>query len=201
MTELTRRMFTTASLAAASALALRPGAALALNEASAEKLIDSVVADINRVISSGKSESAMFKEFGRIFAKYADTSYIAAYAMGVDGRRASPAQKKAFSAAFQDYISRKYGKRFREFIGGRLEVKGVRKVKNWYEVSTTAYLRGEAPFEVTFHVSDRTGSDKFFNMYIEGVNLLLTERTEIGAMLDRRGGNIDQMIADLRSAG
>ena len=96
--------------------------------------------------------------------------------------------------------SRKYGSRFREFIGGRLEVDGVQQVKNWYEVHTTAYLRGESPFQVTFHVSDRTGRDLFFNMYIEGVNLLLTERTEIGSMIDRNGGDIDAMIADLRRA-
>ena len=37
-------------------------------------------------------------------------------------------------------------------------------------------------------------------MFIEGINLLLTERTEIGAMIDRRGGNLDKMIADLRTA-
>nr|WP_146346414.1 ABC transporter substrate-binding protein [Phaeobacter marinintestinus] len=194
---LTRRLFST-GLCGVVAAAAAPTPLLALTEASAEKLIDALVADINKVIASGKSESGMYKEFERIFARYSDTSYIAAYAMGVDARRASSAQKKAFSKAFQGYISRKYGKRFREFIGGKLEVTGVRKVKSWYEVSTLAYLRGQAPFEVTFHVSDRTGKDLFFNMYIEGVNLLLTERTEIGAMLDRRKGNIDQMIADLK---
>ncbi len=135
------------------------------------------------------------------FAKYADLSYIAAYAMGVDARRASNAQKKAFTDAFTGYISRKYGKRFREFIGGRLEVQGVKQVKSFYEVQTIAHLRGEAPFEMSFHVSDRTGKDLFFNMYIEGINMLLTEREEIGAMLDRRKGNIDTMIADLHRAG
>jgi phospholipid transport system substrate-binding protein len=31
--------------------------------------------------------------------------------------------------------------------------------------------------------------------------MLLTEREEIGAMLDKRKGNIDQMISDLRKAG
>ena len=118
--------------------------------------------------------------------------------MGVDGRRATSAQKRAFSAAFQAYLARKYGKRFREFLGGRLEVQKVEPVKSWYEVSTIAYLRNESSFEVTFHVSDRAGKNLFFNMFIEGVNLLLTERTEIGALIDRNGGNIDAMIADLR---
>ncbi|KIC51783.1 ABC transporter substrate-binding protein [Tateyamaria sp. ANG-S1] len=175
--------------------------AFALNEAGAKQLINSLVGDINNVIGSGKGESAMFRDFERIFARYSDTSYISAYAMGVDGRRASNAQKRAFSNAFQGYIARKYGRRFREFIGGRLEVKGVRQVKNWFEVETTAFLRGESPFAVTFHVSNRSGRDLFFNMFIEGVNLLLTERTEIGALIDRNGGNIDAMIADLKNLG
>ncbi len=190
-----RRTFLT-GLSASAAVA--PGALWALNENGATKLINSLVKDINKVIASGKAETAMFREFERIFKRYSDTSYIAAYALGVDARRASSAQKKAFSKAFQVYISRKYGKRFREFIGGSLEVKSVKQVKKWYEVSTIARLQGQSPFEVTFLVSDRSGKDLFFNMYIEGVNLLLTERTEIGAILDRSKGDIDAMIAELQ---
>ncbi len=193
-----RRHFIATAAAAATLPALP---AHALNEDRASKLVNSLVSDINGVIASGRGESAMLREFERIFARYSDTSYISAYAMGVDGRRASSAQKRAFSKAFQGYIARKYGKRFREFIGGRLEVKGVKSVKNWYEVSTTAFLRGEAPFNVTFHVSDRSGKDLFFNMFIEGINLLLTERAEVGALLDRNKGDIDAMIADLSRAG
>ena len=170
----------------------------AMTQGGAYKLVNSLVNDINGVIASGKSETTMYQEFERIFARYSDTSYISAYAMGVDGRRATSTQKRAFSNAFHTYIARKYGKRFQEFIGGRLEVKKVQRVKTWYEVSTIAYLRNESPFEVTFQVSDRAGKNLFFNMFIEGVNLLLTERTEIGALIDRNGGNIDAMISDLR---
>ncbi len=182
-----------------SVATLVPSISFALNEAQAKGLITSVIDEINAVISSGKSESAMIRDFERIFARYSDTAYISAYAMGVDARRASAAQKRAFSDAFQAYIAQKYGRRFREFIGGRLEVKGVRKVKRWYEVDTTAFLQGQAPFNVTFHVSDRSGRNLFFNMFIEGVNLLLTERTEIGALLDQNRGDIDAMIGDLRT--
>ncbi|MEP4039153.1 ABC transporter substrate-binding protein [Pseudophaeobacter sp.] len=191
-----RRSFLTGLSASA---ALVPAAPLwALNEAGASKLINSLVTDINKVIASGKAENAMFREFERIFKRYSDTSYIAAYALGVDARRASASQKRNFSKAFQAYISRKYGKRFREFIGGSLEVKSVKRVKKWYEVTTLAHLQGQAPFIVTFLVSDRSGKDLFFNMYIEGVNLLLTERTEIGAILDGQRGDIDAMIAELK---
>ena len=57
---LNRRMFT-AGLGA-TALMLPNGAA-ALNSASAERLIDRLVGDINAVIASGKSENAMYREF------------------------------------------------------------------------------------------------------------------------------------------
>lgn len=188
-------------LSLGAGLALTPAAGWALDNAGASRLIDTLVGDINNVIEAGKGEKAMFREFERIFASYSDTSYIAAYAMGVEARRASNGQKKAFSKAFQGYISRKYGRRFREFIGGRLEVTGVKKVKKWYEVDTVAYLQGQSPFKVTFLVSDRSGQDRFFNMYIEGVNLLLTERTEIGAIIDRNRGDIDKTIAELKKLG
>jgi phospholipid transport system substrate-binding protein len=64
-----------------------------------------------------------------------------------------------------------------------------------------AYLRGESPFEVNFLVSDRSGKDLFFDMIIEGISLRLSERTEIGAMLDRRNGDINALIEDLNKAG
>lgn len=184
----------------ATLAASMPAPAIALTQGNAERLVNALVSDINKVIASGKSETAMYRDFQRIFARYSDTSYISAYAMGADGRRATSRQKSSFSKAFQSYIARKYGSRFREFIGGRLEVQSARKVKNWYEVKTIAYLRGSSPFDVTFLVSDRTGKDLFFNMYIEGINMLSTERTEVGSMLDKRRGNIDQMIADLSKA-
>jgi phospholipid transport system substrate-binding protein len=159
------------------------------------------VAEINRVIAGGGSLPVMISSFEKIFARYADVAIIAQSTLGADARRVSPAQMSAFVEAFRGYIARKYGKRFQEFVGGRIEVTGVRQVKTWHEVISTAHLRGESPFEVKFLVSDRSGKDLFFDMVIEGISMRLTEKTEIGAMLDRNRGNIDGLIGDLRKAG
>lgn len=195
-----RRSVIAGGIAALGALLL-PAQAFALTTAEAGELIDRLVREINQVINSGKTERQMYVEFERIFAKYADVRIIARSALGVAARSASRAQLDAFTAAFRGYMARKYGKRFREFIGGRLEVIGTRPVKSFYEVRTTAYLKGSEPFEVVFLVSDKSGRNLFFNMFIEGVNMLATERTEIGAMLDKRRGNIDLLIEDLKKAG
>lgn len=198
MTTFSRRSFILGSVAFAG---LSASPALAMTENQAIALVDDVVADINRVISSGKSDAAILKDFEALFARYADVNIMAQYALGADGRSASTSQKRAFADAFKGYISRKYGRRFRDFIGGRVEVISARPIRAGYEIKTTVFLRGQSPYEVAFHVSDRSGKEKFFNMYVEGVNLLLTERTEIGSMLDARGGDLNKLIKDLKTTG
>lgn len=197
-TYLSRRAFIGGATAGAAVVAAAP--VFAISDSVARGLVERMVADINGVIASGASESAMLSQFETIFRRYADTSYVAAYAMGADARRASAAQKRAFSDAFNAYIARKYGRRFREFINGEVRIEGVQQRGDFVEVEATAYLSGRAPMEVLFRVWDRSGEAQFFNIYIEGVNMLLSERTEVGAILDRRGGDIDAMIATLRQA-
>lgn len=188
-------------LAAVAATALVPMHALALTSSQAEVLVGKVVNDINAVIKSGKGLPSMIKDFERIFLRYGDVQIIARSALGADARRLTKSQEKAYVSAFTGYISRKYGKRFNEFVGGRVEVDSTRKVKSFYEVRGTAYLKGESPFELNFLVSDKSGKNLFFDMVIEGISLRLTEKSEIGAMLDKRKGNLDALIADLEKAG
>ena len=194
-----RRAFLGSALSGLAVAAASP--ALALTDAKAKALVDALVGEINRVIAKGGSLPGMIRDFEMIFTRYADVNIIAQSTLGPDVRRASPAQLRAYTEAFRGYIARKYGKRFQEFVGGKIEVNSVRQVKTWREVISTAYLRGEAPFEVKFLVSDRSGKDLFFDMVIEGISMRLSERTEIGAMLDQRRGDIDALIADLKRAG
>ena len=195
-----RRSFMLSALAGAGAL-LAPLPAQALTEARARALVDEVVGDINDAIDSSGSQAAMIREFERIFERYADVRIIAQSTLGPVARRVSNAQMRAYTDAFRGYVARKYGKRFDEFRGGRVEVNSVREVKSWHEVISTAYIPGQSPFEVRFLVSDRSGQDKFFDMFVEGISLRLSEREEIGAMLDKRNGNVDALIRDLRNAG
>jgi phospholipid transport system substrate-binding protein len=196
---LTRRIFG-AALAGGAAMALVPGAALALDINTARALIDKAIADVNKVINSGKAEAAMYKDFEKIFANYADVPVIARSALGVAAKSASAAQMSAFTKAYQGYIGRKYGRRFREFIGGKIEVTDARPVKSYFEVISVAYLQGESPFDLRWHVSNKSGRDLFFNIIIEGVNMLASERQEVGSMLDARGGDLNGLIEALKTA-
>jgi phospholipid transport system substrate-binding protein len=186
-------------LAAIGAASVFPMRAFAFSPAQAEAQITKVVADITSIINSGKPVSSMIGSFERLFATYADVPRVAQLVLGADNRRATPAERTAFAKSFQGYMARKYGKRFREFIGGKITVNKTRTVKTYYEVVTTAQTAQWAPYEVIFVVANTNG--RFIDIVIEGISLIKAERTEIGAMLDRRGGNISQMIEDLQKAG
>ena len=168
---MSRRRFAAGFALGSVALAL-PLPALALNVDEARGLIDKVVKDINGIIDSGKSEQAMYAAFEGVFVKYADVNAIARSALGPAGKKATAAQMTAFTKAFQGYISRKYGSRFREFIGGTIEVVDAKPLKSYYEVISVAHLKGQAPFDLRWHVGDKSVKLQFFNIIIEGFNML-----------------------------
>lgn len=186
-------------LASVCALALMPRSAFALTTEQASALVDQVVTDINRVIASGKSGNSLYRDFEAIFARYADTAVIARSVLGADWRSINDAQRRSFTAAFQGYMARKYGRQFREFQGSRIEVSGATTVNRYVEVSARAIRSGRSSVDITFLIADRGGRSRFFDLRIEGISLARTERDEIGAMLDARRGNIDQLIVDLQT--
>lgn len=184
---------------ALSGAALLAGPGLALSTSAAESLVVQLSSDITKAINSGKSDAAMIKNFESIFARYADVPTIARFSLGAAARTASPAEISAYTAAFTGYISRKYGRRFREFEGGSIEVTGSRTDKNLVLVAAVAKMKGKSPIAVEFQVSDRSGRDAFINVVIEGINMLTTERTEIAAMLDAVGRSVPKLTEKLKT--
>ena len=177
------------------------GPAFALDKATATQLVDRLVAEINRAINFGGSEAKLITAFENIFAQYADVNIIARSALGPAARSASSSELSAFILAFRGYIARKYGKRFQEFIGSEIVVKGTKNRGKFFEVEALVRLKGTTAFEVSFRVSDRSGENLFFDIIIEGISLLSSERVEIGALLDARNGNIARLTRDLVNQG
>lgn len=195
-----RRRFLTL-IGGAAALSLVPVRGWSLDADQARALIDTALGEVYRVINSGQPPAQMYRDFESIFVRHADVAVIARSALGPAARQADAASLAAYTQALQGYIGRKYGKRFREFVGSKIEVTGAHPLKSFYAVTSTAYLNGRAPMEVEWHVSNKSGQDRFFNIIIEGVNMLASERAEIAAMLTARRGDLAGLTADLEGAG
>lgn len=175
-----------------------PTFALGLTEDSAVQFIKGVMADVHRIINSGKSEAGMLDDFEIFFTGSAEVPLIAKTALGAPGRAASSRQLSAYIRAFQGYISRKYGKQFRDFAGAELKVVSSRDLgAKGVLVTSKVDLPVRPDYDMDWWVIEINGRPKMFDLIIEGISLISTERTEIGALLESFGGDIDKMTAKL----
>lgn len=190
-----------AVLAGASSLALSatlPTFAFGLTEKAAVSFINIVMADVFTIINSGKPETAMLVDFEVFFRESAEVSLIAKTALGAPGRAASSSQLSAYIQAFQGYISRKYGRQFRDFAGAELTVLSSRDLGAKGVLVTSKVDRpNQSNFDLGWWVIEVNGRPKMFDLIIEGISLISTERTEIGALLESFRGDIDKLTAKL----
>jgi len=164
----------------------------------AEQLIQALIGDVMRIVNSGKSSARVLKDFEEIFTSYADVPRISQSILGPPWRSASNAEKQAFMKSLRAYLARKYGKRFDEAKGTKIDIvssqdfgrKGV-LVKTM--ISTDVW----EPYPVEWQVIEAGSQPKFFNLIVEGVKLLSTEKSQIRALYDRNGGSIAKLNAAL----
>jgi phospholipid transport system substrate-binding protein len=173
----------------------------------AQGLIANVVRDLTGIVNSGRSVAGMIGDFEGVLQRYGDMNVMARSALGAPARTASESDIAAFTTAFRGYLARKYGGLlFTDYNSGNVEVTNTRPVQSFFVVESRATLRrrnggSQEVLRVDWHVSDRSGRDLFFNMVIEGINLLTNERQEIGALLDQRRGDIARLTRDLATMG
>lgn len=196
-----RRTFLATAVAGAVVGSLA-GPVRALSVDTATNLVQRIVDETLQIVDSNVSSAQAYKSFEQILARYGDIPVIARSVLGQPWRTASPAQQKAFIDAFQGYIARKYGAEFREYRGSSMKINSAKDMGNkGVLVNTIVKIPGEAPFAVDWQVSDRSGQAKMINLYIEGISMLSTERSEVRAILESNRNDIDGLIQDLRKRG
>jgi len=172
-----------------------PSFALTANDASS--LVEDALADVQSAIDSGKTGNALYRDFQKIFDKYADVPLVAAGSLGVTWRSATDSQKRRYVDAFSNYLAEKYGKRFDEFSGSTFAISKTAETKRGYAVITDVKLPSGGDLELEWQIRETKSGFRIFDIAIEGISMLITERGEIGAMLDARGGDLDKLIADI----
>ncbi|MEO0357811.1 MAG: ABC transporter substrate-binding protein [Pseudomonadota bacterium] len=195
---ISRRQFL---MSAALAAAIPAAPVFALTTSQASNLVAQVAGQITAIMNGGGSRSRAIGQFEQVFNRYADVSTISRSVLGPVARSTSRSELNAFAGALTGYLARKYGRNFFDLGGGTLRVQGSRDRGRFVEVSASATVQGRSNYDVTFRVWDKSGSPKFIDMLVEGVSLVTTERSEIGALLDQRGGSVSRLTRDLANLG
>lgn len=188
-----------------SAGALLLAAALparAAGAAEARAFVEATIAELFAIARSGQGVPAQRAAFRELVARRVAITQVARSVLGQAWRAATPAQQAAYLEAFQDYVARKYGSRFEEFTQVRMEVLAAKDLgERGVVVDSRATLANGETAQVEWGVSARSGQLLISNIVVEGVSLVTSEREMIAGMLDRAGGNLDRLIAELRALG
>lgn len=193
----TRRIFL---LAGTSAIALAAApAAHALTTDQAKQLIKVTVDRVRRLLNSPVGSAGRAPALKKIMEAQANMALIGRYCAGRAWREMSGSQRGKYQNAFSHYVSVIYARRFDEF-GDKPKIKIGRALdagRKGMLIQSPMVLGDGRRVMVEWLVSDRGGKVEIIDLLIEGISMAATQREEIGAMIDRRGGNIDKLIADL----
>ncbi len=196
---LVRRGFL-AGIAGAVLMTSGPAFGLSVDEAKAhvQKTIDDILVLLKQP-GSGESRAPQLQQ---IMENRANVALWAKFSAGRAWREMSDSQQNEYVRAFSQYIALTYARRFDEYAGDPKVTIGntVDAGKKGIIVSSPIRMGTNEPVAVDWRVSDRGGRVEVVDLIIEGISLAATQREEISAMLDKRGGDINVLIADLRTS-
>ena len=182
---------------------LAPSLSHALSKDEAAAHVQRTISEILTLVDGPGDGASKASRLLAIMERSAAMPQIARFAAGIAWRGMNDDQQTRFVAAFGKFISEIYAGRFQEYSGGGQTGKQftmgrvIDAGRKGMLVKTLIIRTGKAPVVVEWLVTDRPGRVVITDFVIEGVSMLITEREEIGSMLEARGGDVDKLIADL----
>ncbi len=150
----------------------------------------------DKALSKDKKQATLEK----IFKGNLDFEWVAKFVMGRFWKQATDVQKKRYLAAYTEFLTKNYTARFSDYTSGSFNVTGERPLESGESVVSMEIVssnQGEPPILIDYKVRKSGGSFKVFDIIVEGVSLLTTQRSEFGSVLNKSG--IDGLIAQLEA--
>jgi len=163
----------------------------------AESFISSIGQNVLK-IASDKSTNAAQKEqkLSSMFKKSIDFNWIGDFVLGKHKRSASTEQIARYKKAYQGFVINSYGSRFKDYSGETFDIiSSSSEGGNKYLVKSEIIRPAESNVLVDYKVK-QSGSDfKVYDIAVEGVSLITTQRSEFNSVITRKG--LDALIAAL----
>lgn len=174
-------------------------AAFAATTQQASDYITQVSSQTVSILKSGSNKTQKQAALSQIFATNVDFPWVARFVMGRYWRDANDAQKSEYVQQYQRFLVRHYSMLFSEYDGGSFTITGARDEGD-DEFSIGMHVRAGAesaePVIIDYKVRMVDGTFKIFDVVIEGVSMLTTQRSEFSSVI--AANNIDYLIQMLK---
>jgi phospholipid transport system substrate-binding protein len=143
--------------------------------------------------------SQRIARFQELFREDFDVPGIARFVLGRYWKTATPEQQEEFVKLFEDYIAIVYSNQLAAYMGETLKVTGSRtNAEGAVVASEIIRPSGAPPVKVDWHLTDRNGSYKISDVTVDGISMAVTQRSEFASVIQRSGGQVGGLIAQLR---
>jgi len=137
--------------------------------------------------------------FRQLFQADFDGPGIARFVLGREWRTASEKEQQEYMKLFEDYVILVYGTRLSHFNGETFKVRGSRTDESGTVVSTDIISpSGEPPIKVDWRLVADRGAFKINDVIIEGISMMVTQRSEFASIIQRHGGKVGGLLALMR---
>ena len=120
---------------------------------------------------------------------------IGRLALGRHWKGADPADQAAYAALFERYVLATYARLVDFYTDQHLEVADATPVKGGVMVSSQ--LVGTRTAAIDWRLVEDGQDWVVVDVVVEGVSMLLTQRTEFASIIERNGGSIRPLLAHL----
>ncbi len=193
---MTRRfLLTTLSLLIITASLAAPPNAFA---AEANVFMNDLWSRAVEVLSKKVPLAERLARFRQLFQADFDGPGIARFVLGRYWRSASEEEQQEYLKLFEDYVVVVYGTRLSSFSGETIKVRGTRTDGNGTIVSTDILSPGDAPIKVDWRLVTENGAFKINDVIIEGISMMMTQRSEFASVIQRHGGQVGGLLALMR---
>ncbi len=137
------------------------------------------------------------KALETLFQSRVDIPWIARFVLGKYWRTATPQQQQAYLKNYEAFILKTYTSKITDAKGGDYVIKQARADQIAGEYVLTIELKPEDQPSVMMDYRIRENKDdrKIFDIIVEGVSLITTQRSEFGSVINNKG--LDYLIEAL----
>ncbi|QCR37347.1 phospholipid-binding protein MlaC [Nissabacter sp. SGAir0207] len=134
---------------------------------------------------------------------YVQVKYAGALVLGRYYKSATPAQREAYFAAFEDYLAQAYGQALALYHGQTYQIAPEQPLGNADIIAIRVTILdngGRPPVRLDFQwrKNSKTGNWQAYDMIAEGVSMITTKQNEWADILRQQG--VDGLTARLKSA-
>jgi phospholipid transport system substrate-binding protein len=164
----------------------------------ARTFVNSLGAQAIQVLGPSVPPAQRLARFRALFHEDFDVPGIGRFVLGRYWRAATPQEQQEFLTLFQEYIVRAYSTRLGEYGGEPFRVTGARPNGEETVVSSEIQRANGNRIEVEWYLVGQGGRFKITDVYIGGISMKVTQRDEFAAVIQRNGGQVGALLAQLR---